>query len=134
MLVNPQVRMLVAVMAIGVAVPVWAGPKEEPKDQAPKVFIYNDHGKRDPFWRLVNAQGIVVNAERDPQSSSTTMVLEGIVYDDSGESVAMVNGNIVKVGDLVGMLVVKEITASSVVLQQGDVVTKLELPSVQPGE
>jgi hypothetical protein len=101
------------------------------------TFVYDDHGKRDPFWRLVNAQGVIVNFEKDnatTSSSSDNMALEGIVYEDGGGSVAMINGTIVKVGDAIGSYVVQEIAPHKVILKKGEESLSLELPSEEPQE
>ena len=30
-------------------------------DAQPKPFVYDDHGKRDPMWYLVNTGGVVMD-------------------------------------------------------------------------
>ena len=61
---------------------------------AQDAFVYDDHGKRDPFVPLVSSAGMVVTYDED--LSVNDLVLEGIVADASGNNVAIVNGKIVK--------------------------------------
>ncbi len=88
-------------------------------------FVYDDHGKRDPFWSLLGSRGTILNFDNDIQASD--MVLEGILVEPNGDSVAIINGNIVKVGDKVGFFIVKEIQVNVVVLGKGQEIVTLKL-------
>ncbi len=90
-----------------------------------KSFQYNDHGKRDPFWTLLGHRGSIMNYDNDLQASD--MALEGIMAEPAGDSVAIINGNIVKVGDKVGFFIVKEIKGNVVTLQKGQEIITLKL-------
>ena len=79
-------------------------------------FTYDDHGRRDPFWKLVNAGGAVMNYDKDLQL--TDMVLEGIMTGESN-NIAIINGVIVKAEDKVGLFTVVDIKPDTVVLQKG---------------
>ena len=92
--------------------------KEEP-------FIYDDHAKRDPFWKLIGTRGMIVSYDNDIQAAD--MVLEGIMVEPGGESAAIINGNIIKVGDKLGLFVVKEIQTNIVILEKGQELVKLQL-------
>ncbi|MBI4309972.1 MAG: hypothetical protein HY591_06540 [Candidatus Omnitrophica bacterium] len=64
------------------------------------VFVYDDHGKRDPFGPLVTNSGAVVVADSD--LTVTDLSLEGLVADAQGNNLAVINGKIVKAGDQIG--------------------------------
>lgn len=59
-------------------------------------FIYDSKGKHNPFIPLVTPDGRLLKLE--PQTMEG-LLLEGIVYDKDGLSYAVVNGEIVKLGD-----------------------------------
>ena len=88
-------------------------------------FSYDDHGRRDPFWRLVGTGGEIINYEKEFLSSD--MVLEGIMVEPSGNNVAIINGIIVKVNDEVGSFLVKSVEMNSVVLQKGTEIITLRI-------
>jgi hypothetical protein len=80
-------------------------------------FVYDDHGKRDPFMPLVSSDGIIVTYDGD--LSVTDLILEGIVADASGNNIAIVNGKIIKVDDQIGPYTVAAITFDHVELLKG---------------
>ena len=82
------------------------------------VFVYDDHGKRDPFVPLVSSSGMVVTYDED--LSVNDLVLEGIVSDPSGNNAAIVNGKVVKVQDRLGPYVVDAIAADHVEFLKGN--------------
>ncbi len=82
-----------------------------------KAFVYNEHGKHDPFWPLVSPSGTRINY--DTVSTATDMILEGIVEDSKGNNVAIINGKIVKAKDQVGSYVIESITKDHVDLVKG---------------
>src|ERR1700691_403318 len=84
---------------------------------AQEAFVYNDHGKRDPFVPLVSSSGMVVTYDED--LSVNDLVLEGIVSDASGDNVAIVNGKMVKAHDQVGPYVVEVIAEDHVEFLKG---------------
>ncbi len=84
---------------------------------AQENFIYNDHGKRDPFVPLVSSSGMVVTYDED--LSVNDLVLEGIVADASGNNVAIVNGKIVKTHDQIGPYIVDLIAVDHVEFLKG---------------
>ena len=81
-------------------------------------FVYDDHGKRDPFWRLVSPSGAILNYDSDLLVSD--MVLEGIIADPNGKSVAIINSMVVKPNDKIGLFVVSEIEQDKVILNKGE--------------
>ncbi|MBF0385255.1 MAG: hypothetical protein HQL27_05230 [Candidatus Omnitrophica bacterium] len=78
------------------------------------VFSYDEQGKRNPFWPLVDAGGSIINYDND--FMITDMHLEGIVQGKSGINIAIINGQIVKENDIVGKYKVFKISPDSVVL------------------
>lgn len=88
-------------------------------------FTYNDHDKRDPFWSLLGNRGTILNFDKDIYASD--MVLEGVLLEPTGDSVAIINGNIVKIGDKVGFFIVKEIQVNMVILEKGQEMITLKL-------
>jgi hypothetical protein len=84
---------------------------------AQEAFVYNDHGKRDPFVPLVSSAGMVVTYDED--LSVNDLVLEGIVADSSGNNIAIVNGKVVKIHDLIGPYIVDVIAVDHVEFLKG---------------
>jgi len=84
---------------------------------AQEAFVYDDHGKRDPFVPLVSSAGMVVTYDED--LSVNDLVLEGIVADASGNNAAIVNGKVVKVHDQIGPYVVDTIAIDRVEFLKG---------------
>jgi len=84
---------------------------------AQEPFVYNDHGKRDPFVPLVSSAGMVVTYDED--LSVNDLVLEGIVADETGNNVAIVNGKLVKVNDQIGSYLVDKIAVDHVEFLKG---------------
>ncbi len=78
------------------------------------AFVYDDHGRRDPFVPQVSAAGAVMTYEADLTAGD--MVLEGIVADTRGNNVAIINGKIVKTGDMIGSYAVAAVRLDNVEL------------------
>ncbi len=82
-------------------------------------FTYDDHGTRDPLLPLVDERGRKVGGLRGV-SSLGDLVLEGIAWDKHSTAVAIMNGEIVRVGDDLDGLLVEEIHRNRVVVKQGE--------------
>ncbi len=82
-----------------------------------KKFIYDDHGKRDPFWPLVSSSGAFLHYGTDLVASD--MVLEGIVADKNGKNMAIINSMVITVNDRIGLYVVEKIEVDRVMLIKG---------------
>ena len=78
--------------------------------------VYDDKGKRDPFWVLVNPAGNLVSYETD--LGMTDLSLEGIMVGTNGENLAVINSKVVKVNDAIGQFMVLRIKKDSVVLSK----------------
>lgn len=66
---------------------------------AEEEFVYESGRKRDPFIPLVTPEGALLKLE--PYGEDSEVKLEGIIYDREGNSLAIVNGKVVKKGDVI---------------------------------
>ena len=81
---------------------------------AQETFFYNDNNRRDPFIALVTSDGRLINLE--PSDSDQQVHLEGISYEGEGNSYAVINGEIVGIGDFVFGYTVFKIQRNRVIL------------------
>ncbi len=79
------------------------------------VFVYDSHGKRDPFIPLITKDGRTLTAYSDIISISD-VVIEGILFDLKGGSVVIINDIILKQADSISDIVVEKIEKDYVVL------------------
>jgi len=93
---------------------------------AQNEFVYDDHGKRDPFIPLVTADGRLVKLE-DETATATALTVEGIMYDKDGISYVLVNGEAVKIGDTIGGYQVLRIEKNKVIFIKEGNSTEVEL-------
>jgi hypothetical protein len=94
---------------------------------ADKDFVYNDHGRRDPFGKLVSSSGVILTPEND--LTAADLSLEGILADGSGKNIVIINSRVLKENDLLGAFRVVKITADAVILQregQAEITLKLK--------
>jgi hypothetical protein len=82
-----------------------------------KNFVYNEHGKKDPFGPLVSSTGAVISYDTD--MSATDLILEGVIGDAKGNNLALINGKVVKPGDQVGLYTIDSIGNDHVDLIKG---------------
>ena len=98
---NPgQVRQVSAAVAVGLFL-----------FQAAAVSAYDAQGKRNPFIPLVTSDGHYLKLDDVATTDEPGLKLEGIIYDRFGISYAVVDGQVVKIGDRVGdyqVLMIKE--------------------------
>jgi hypothetical protein len=87
-------------------------------------FIYDPHGARDPFLPLVTAGGAIITYETEFVVSE--MALEGIISDGNGR-IAIINGNIVEAGQMIGLYMVQSIAEDRVILLKGAETSVLQL-------
>ncbi len=80
-------------------------------------FVYDDGGRRDPFWPLVTDSGSIISYD-EKELSASDMMLQGILV-GADETVAVINGRIVKTGDMVGAFRIERVTPTHVVLDNG---------------
>jgi hypothetical protein len=111
-------RIFILFISILAVVTAVAAQEQEP-------FVYDDGGKRDPLWPLVNANGAVMNYESE--FLITDLALEGIMAGAQGENLAIINGRILKTGDSVGQFIVGTIAEDSIILKKGKQKFELKL-------
>ncbi len=85
---------------------------------------YKGQSKRDPFVPLITPAGYLVNLEPEKNPS---LNLEGIMYDPKGDSIAIINGELVRVGDTIGDAVLASIEPAKVTIIQNNQRVELEL-------
>ncbi|MCX5710734.1 MAG: hypothetical protein NT060_02015 [Candidatus Omnitrophica bacterium] len=81
---------------------------------AQDAFTYDAKGKRNPFIPLVTPDGRLVKLEQEQGGGDLTV--QGIIFDKHGVSYAIVNANVVGVGDSVGSYRVLKIMPNKVIL------------------
>lgn len=85
-----------------------------PSCYAQEEFQYDSRGKRNPFIPLVTSDGKLLKLEAEENANVEGLLLEGIIYDKNGLSYAIVNSNVVKVGDMLGDIQVLKIEPDKV--------------------
>ena len=89
---------------------------------AEEAFIYDSHGRRDPFVPLVGAgiKYIPSNLEElageTSQASNGAFMLNGILWDPNGECIVVINGEICMVNDEIGKYRITAIKENMVIL------------------
>jgi len=78
-------------------------------------FVYDSKGKRNPFIPLVTAEGRLLKLDKQDIASLGGLTIEGIIYDKLGRSFAIVNTEVVGIGDIVGDYQVLKIFENKVV-------------------
>lgn len=76
-------------------------------------FVYDAKGKRDPFIPLVTPEGRLISL--DTEQTKKALNLEGIIYDANGISYAIINGAVVRIGDMVDDNQVLKIESNKVI-------------------
>ena len=97
---------------------VFAVAAEEQK------YSYKVEGKRDPFVPLISPSGYLLNLE--PQDNNA-LNLEGIMYDPKGDSMAIINGGLVRVGETVGDAVVTSIESNKITILKDNQKVEIQL-------
>lgn len=87
-------------------------------------YQYKYQGKRDPFMSLITPAGFLVNLEPEENSA---IRLEGIMFDEAGESMAIVNGELVRMGDEIGGSVIVSIEPDRVTVIKDNQEVEMEL-------
>ncbi|MFC1704605.1 hypothetical protein ACFL1E_07500 [Candidatus Omnitrophota bacterium] len=85
---------------------------------ADEIFIYDSKNNRDPFVPLVTSEGYSINFE--PLHQAGNIKLEGITYDAKAASFAIINGQVMKVGDEIGTFEILEIDADGITVSHED--------------
>jgi len=98
----------------------WASAQSQDKENK----LYTSQGKRDPFVPLITPAGYLVNLEQDKNAS---LHLEGIMYDPKGDSIAIINGELVRAGESIGDSVCASIEPTKVTVIQNNQKIEIEL-------
>ena len=114
---NYKITFFLLLCLVGLCVYAFASADED--------FVYDPMGKRDPFAPLVTPDGRLLKVENE--QSTTGVGLEGIIYDKNGISYAIVNGDVAKIGDMVGDYEVLRIEGNKVVFIKNGEPLELEL-------
>ena len=95
-------------------------------------FVYQRSG-RDPFLPWVTPEGKLIRWE-GTFGNLEDVVLEGIIWDHKGDSVAMMNGRILRRGDRIGRFEIGTITKDEVTLKAGEETYTLRFEKPELGE
>lgn len=94
---------------------------------------YDAKGQRDPFVALLTPEGAVREPAAPRPAASRfgagDLALEGIVYDPRGDSIAILDGEVFRAGDIRGGIEVLTVGPSSVIILKDGLERELELPS-----
>ena len=90
------------------------------------LFKYNAKGKRDPFVPLISESGGYASDAYEA-SAAEDIRLEGIVWDEVKGSIAIINGEIAKEGDVMGSVKILKINKDSVIFDVGGENVKIDL-------
>ena len=90
-----------------------AEPKSKKSPQA--VLKYDSKGKRDPFLPLVTPDGRILEFSTGTEGEGG-LYLKGITFDAGGASYAVINDEIVKIGDRIEGCEVLDIQPKKVIL------------------
>jgi type II secretory pathway component PulC len=91
--------------ALGILSLIWAGSLF-----AASEIVYDSGNRRDPFVPLTEEENVSAAA------ISSAFKLEGVIYDPSGRSMAILNGKSYQTGDLAGNAKVVKILKDHVVI------------------
>lgn len=78
-------------------------------------FTYNSKGKRDPFIPLVGPGAVYQVKGGEDIASIEDISIEGIVYDEKGGSMAIINGMPLKEGAQIGAFIIDKIEPKKVI-------------------
>jgi len=81
-----------------------------------EAFKYDPKGRRDPFIPLISESGWYAS-DACEASAVEDIRLEGIVWDDVKGSIAIINGEIAKEGDVIGSIKILKINKDNVIFQ-----------------
>jgi hypothetical protein len=95
-------------------------------------FVYDEKGKRNPFIPLVTSDGRLLKLDREEGVAG--LAIEGIIYDKNGVSYAVVNGEVVKVGDKISDYQVLRIKQNKVIFIKEGEPLEVELKKEEESE
>lgn len=89
------------------------------KDGESQGYQYESHGKRDPFAPLIGQGRSAATVGLEDVASIAELKLEGIATGAKGKTTAILNGELMKEGDLRGIVKVLRINKNSVIVLMG---------------
>lgn len=98
----------IVLLGFGMICTASAGRAEEP--------VYDSQGRRDPFAPLVSS-GSHAGSSLVGIDSVSDIDVQGIVYDPSGDSMVIVNGEMLRQGDVFGNVLIKSIRQDGIVFE-----------------
>jgi len=116
---NKAVLFFCWIFIYSVVISVSVAAKDVAKENVEKKLSlkdfpeYNDEGKSDPFVPLVTKEGILTHISNEKKDAN--FYLQGIFYDDKGESMALINEQVVRKNDMIGECKIVDIKKESVV-------------------
>ena len=111
-------KLLILLFLFGLIIPCAFGEAE---------FTYDAKGKRNPFIPLVTPEGRLLKLDKEEDTAQQGLALEGIIYDKLGRSFAIVNADVVGIGDMVGDFQVLKIFENKVVFIRNGEPLEVEL-------
>jgi len=88
-------------------------------------FVYDAKGKRNPFIPLVSSDGRLLKLDRDEATGELS--IQGLIYDKSGRSFAIVNNTVVGIGDMICGYQVLKIQDNKVIFIKDGQPTEIEI-------
>jgi hypothetical protein len=95
-------------------------------------FVYDAQGKRNPFIPIVTPDGRYQKLEVEELQQDAGLKLEGIIYDKYGISYAVVDGTVVRIGDMAGEYQVLKIEEKKVIFMREGQEKTVELKKEGP--
>ncbi|MCX5711949.1 MAG: hypothetical protein NTY47_02620 [Candidatus Omnitrophica bacterium] len=89
------------------------------------AYNYDPQGRRDPFVPIVTRDGRLIKVQSE--GTATGLALEGIILDANGISCAIINSDVVRIGDKVNEYEVLKIENNKVILIKNGEPLEIEL-------
>ncbi|MCX5694245.1 MAG: hypothetical protein NT014_03805 [Candidatus Omnitrophica bacterium] len=111
-------KLLIFVFFLGLILPLAFGQEE---------LVYDAKGKRNPFIPLVTPEGRLLKLDKRENTMPQGLAIEGIIYDKLGRSFAIVNAEVVGIGDMAGDFQVLKILENKVIFIRNGELLEVEL-------
>lgn len=125
-----RIAILLAIGAIVVFTLVSGVPRGHSEGRVP---AYDPHGKRDPFLPLIGQGKTSTAAALEDVATVDDLRLEGIASDSKGKRMAILNGELVKQGEKVGIVEIVSVEEKSVKILLGDKEFTIKLSEEEGG-
>jgi len=89
-------------------------------------FVYDAQNKRNPFIPLITPDGRLLKLDQEA-GGIKDILLEGIIYDKNGLSYAIINAEVVRIGDSIGNYRVLKIEEKKIILIKEGEISEMEL-------